>query len=568
LIEDFLQSVDLEFNVASRKRVPIEKWVQGIKLPTGPFSFKNHEFQEGILKESAPCQVLKKGSQLGVSEAEILRTIYGLLFGAYPQGCLYLFPTEKDVYDFGRARLNPLLLENQEIAKEVRDTESVSLKKVRKAMLYLRGARATSKIEGVKSMATQLLSIPVDRIVFDERDNMADDMIELALTRLGHSAVHEEIYLGTPSLPDFGVSKLYDESDQRVWEIKCSHCGAGTVLELEFPGCLAETQDGHVIRACLRCKAEIFPRDGRWVPQHPERSKDLVGFWISRLNSSFADLKKILATFQDPGIKNKAEFYNSTLALAYVSAENRLNPADVYSRCGQDLAAMNHPGPCCMGVDVGRELHVVIGFKPKEKQLQICHLARLSGFNDLHDLAQRFHVKCCVIDMEPELRKAREFAESEPYQVFLCDYQDSIVAGPAWDESRKLVRVNRTETCDATHDLINSGFLILPRRNEELEIFAKQACNIAKVLEEDQVTGSRQYRYRKLGEDHYRHALNYLWLASKRIRVYEADTPERALLKILQKQQEAEQGNYDPLTWGLNRASDDDELSKFRIDRR
>lgn len=38
LIEDFLQSVDLQFNVSSAKALPIERWVQGIKLPTGPFS--------------------------------------------------------------------------------------------------------------------------------------------------------------------------------------------------------------------------------------------------------------------------------------------------------------------------------------------------------------------------------------------------------------------------------------------------------------------------------------------------------------------------------------------------
>jgi hypothetical protein len=40
-------------------------------------------------------------------------------------------------------------------------------------------------------------------------------------------------------------------------------------------------------------------------------------------------------------------------------------------------------------------------------------------------------------------------------------------------------------------------------------------------LEEDPETGSREFRYRKLGEDHYRHALNYLYLASQRIRIAE-----------------------------------------------
>lgn len=131
-----------------------------------------------------------------------------------------------------------------------------------------------------------------------------------------------------------------------------------------------------------------------------------------------------------------------------------------------------------------------------------------------------------------------------------------MVTGPVWDEEKKLVKTNKTETCDATHDLVSSsGLLILPRRSEEIEIFGKQACNIAKVLEEDQETGSRQYRYRKLGEDHYRHALNYFWLAARRVRVCEQDTPEKALLRILANRQ---QDSYNPRTFGLDGTHDDD----------
>ena len=32
-------------------------------------------------------------------------------------------------------------------------------------------------------------------------------------------------------------------------------------------------------------------------------------------------------------------------------------------------------------------------------------------------------------------------------------------------------------------------------------------------------TGAKVYRYRKLGEDHYRHALNYFYLAAQKIQV-------------------------------------------------
>jgi hypothetical protein len=218
-----------------------------------------------------------------------------------------------------------------------------------------------------------------------------------------------------------------------------------------------------------------------------------------------------------------------------------------------------------MGVDVGSLLNVVVGFKPKDKQLQICYLARVSSFNDAHDIAQRFNVKYAVIDMEPELRKAREFAQAEPYPVSLCDYQDSIVTGPVWDEEKGLVKVNRTEICDTTHDLVSSsGLLILPRRSEEVEVFAKQCANIAKVLQEDPETGSREYRYQKLGDDHHRHALNYFYLASRRIGVCESkqDEMRRRLLELA----EETGGAYDPLRFGLDSGRDRGSYDPLRFD--
>ena len=48
-------------------------------------------------------------------------------------------------------------------------------------MLYLRGARATGKIEGIKKTSSSLKGIPVDRIVFDEVDEMDPAMVDLAL---------------------------------------------------------------------------------------------------------------------------------------------------------------------------------------------------------------------------------------------------------------------------------------------------------------------------------------------------------------------------------------------------
>jgi len=75
-------------------------------------------------------------------------------------------------------------------------------------------------------------------------------------------------------------------------------------------------------------------------------------------------------------------------------------------------------------------------------------------------------------------------------------------------------------------------------------------CNIAKVLQEDPETGSREYRYRKLGEDHYRHALNYFYLAS--IKVGIAESPEDYKIRRIREITEARGRDWKPLTWGLS----------------
>ena len=134
---------------------------------------------------------------------------------------------------------------------------------------------------------------------------------------------------------------------------------------------------------------------------------------------------------------------------------------------------------------------------------------------DLHDIARRFRVKRAVLDALPETRKAREFQAEESYQVYLCEYQHTI-SNVLWNDKTGIVKVNRTEICDGTHDLFKeAGVCEIPRRCAEVDMYAKQMCNIAKTLETDEETGSKAYRYiRRFGPDHYRHATNYFLMAA------------------------------------------------------
>lgn len=503
-----------------------------IKLVGGQFQLEGHEYQVDILQCNAKRQCARKATQMAFTETFVLKTLHHLRYKYYPLGVLYLFPTNDDVTDFSTSRFKPLIKDNpRSIGQYVRDTDRSNLKRIGDGYLYFRGARMTQEIRGKKT-STKLKAIPVDAVIADERDEMPDQAILMARGRMQHSAIQEEIYLGNPTIPDYGIDKLYNESDQRVWMIKCDKCGKHTCLELEFPNCLERRPDGKVIRLCQHCRdRELYPRNGTWVALSPDREKDMVGWWISHLNSVYVDPKDLLDAWEHPDT-DKQEFHNLNLGMAYIEAENRLTENDIYNICGLEPMQLSHHGPTAMGVDVGKFLHVVVGFRPNENSLEGLYFARVSSWNDVHDIAKRMNVACAVIDSEPELHKAREFQANEPYEVYLCQYYEKQKKAPAFDGKDGMVRINRTEICDSTHDLVTKpGRFSLPRRSRELTQYAKEMCNTVKVLQVDEATNSRRYNYISLGAgrpDHYRHATNYFLLASMRIPVYVSKEDEKA----------------------------------------
>ena len=463
---------------------------------------------------------MKKATQMVGTETHVLKTLHGLIHKKYPLGCLYLFPTGDDVSDFSSSRFQPLIIDNPgNVGIYVKDTNRTNLKRVGGAFLFFRGARLTQTVDGQKKSASKLKSIPVDKVIFDELDEMSPEAIPLALGRMKHSTVKEEVYLANPTIPDFGIDKIYNSSDQRVWMIKCQKCGKETCLELEFPDCLVRTTDNRVVRVCRHCGSEISPRHGHWVAQYPERTQDMVGRWISHLNSAYVDPKEVLDAFENPDM-DKADVYNLMLGMAYIDAENRLTKNQVFACCGNEPMLPGCTMQCAMGVDVGKHLHVVIGYKVNEYTARIVKLARVSDFNDVHDLAKRYNVQTAVFDLYPEERKIREFQAAEDFDVFGCDYLEDKRGPATWNYKDGVVRINRTEICDQSHTFLAEGDRVeLPRKNAEVEEYAKELINTAKVLQEDKETGKRVYRYKKLGADHYRHATNYFLLALEKIGV-------------------------------------------------
>ncbi|MHC4605283.1 MAG: phage terminase large subunit family protein [Planctomycetota bacterium] len=88
--------------------------LHSIRLQTGTFTFKDHEYQIEPMCFTGRRKCVMKGTQGGFTEDEVLDSLHGMRYKILPQGVLYLFPTTDDVGEFSKSRFNPLIAANHE----------------------------------------------------------------------------------------------------------------------------------------------------------------------------------------------------------------------------------------------------------------------------------------------------------------------------------------------------------------------------------------------------------------------------------------------------------------------
>jgi hypothetical protein len=504
-----------------------------IKLQNGIFSFKDHEFQKEPISSSPKRKCYMKSAQsFGATELEVLDDLHGMIYGEYPAGVAHLLPTDTQVQDFGKSRINLIIDSNKSaIGKFVksggRGTDTASLKKIRDGFLYLRSGRLSQKIGDTdEDTSSSTAGFPVDKVVFDEVDFMDSAVIEKYKGRMAHSKVQREVYLGNPSQDDFGIDKIFKQSDQRYWHRKCT-CGAWTCAELSFPSCVKIRPNGTGYIGCDKCGKEVAiwsgEGTGQWVAKYPEKSNYMYGYHLSQLTTVFNDPAEILADFVNPPNGNLADIYRQRLGRAYSNKEDKLRISDILACCGKDISPVSHTGPCAMGVDVGIIKHAVIGIRigdnpPRYELLRTC---KVKSFNDVYDLAKRYNVKSDVIDKMPYEDEARQYQKNSGHKTFLNQYQDNYAREYDFNDNTGVVKSDRTSIFDSGHRLLMGGYIRLPRQSPEVEEFARQCCNCAKFEEKDKRRGTVVYRYRPTGDEqeHFRNAFNYFLLAASGHRI-------------------------------------------------
>lgn len=90
-------------------RRDLAKWVVTETYINGKlYSFKDHEFQERILSDESQTAVIRKCSQVGMSETS-LRMALGLVSIMQNFSLIYVFPTASFSQMYVKTRLNPII---------------------------------------------------------------------------------------------------------------------------------------------------------------------------------------------------------------------------------------------------------------------------------------------------------------------------------------------------------------------------------------------------------------------------------------------------------------------------
>jgi hypothetical protein len=504
-------------------------WVHLNKLvlPNGPFTFKNHEYLIEPLSSNHQVEVEMKAAQGGFSIKETLVDLHGCIVGKFPQGVGYTMPTVDDVRKFSRTKFDPLIQQNpdsigQYVKAGGRGTDTADLKKVGNSFIHFVGTTLSRSIDGIKE-SSSLRSFSCDKIVCDELDMMDQAVVGKLRGRFGHSEIQQERYISNPTGENYGIHKMFKKSDQRYWHRLCPSCERYTAPELEFldkpERVIKRDKDGKGYIACKYCGAKLplycKKNDGvksQWIALHPDR--DVCGRQWGHLNSVFHDPYVLLQDYYDPPEGNFSDVMRYRLGFPHTSKEDQLRPSQVFECCSQEPMAQFSPGPCAMGVDVGIKKHIIIGVKTGKDRFEILKACTVMTWEEIHDLAKKFHVRSAGIDCRPDIDKAKEFQKAEPYRIWLCDYNVSRhISVYNYDNTNMIIKANRTEILDATHRLVASKSIVFPRQ-ELMGDVAEQLSDPFKQEFKNAKTGISEYRY--VGSnDHYRHALNYFYLAAR-----------------------------------------------------
>lgn len=500
--------------------------IMGQPFP-GPWSFKYHPWIREMHDAEEEMIVGQKGAQLAFTECVLNKAFFNI--DVKGVSVLYVLPANTpDASDFSKARFDPALELSPHLSKLFSHVKNIGHKRAGSANLYIRGSRSRS----------QLKSIPVGFIVLDEVDEMQQANVPLAFERAAGQINKQVFMVSTPTIDLYGINEYFQRSTQDSYFFNCPFCGVFT--KLEFPECLVITAesivDSSITGSYLKCKEcghqlnhktkHEWLAKGVWIPAFPGRN--IRGFHISQLYSSTVKPSDLAASYlrAQTNPADEQEFWNSKLGLTHVVEGARVTQSNI-NACKSEIKKVDQSPRgsfVTMGVDVGKWLHYEIDqwFFDDTKittdinlvaTARILHEGKVQHFEDLDTLMGQYSVGFCVIDANPERRKALEFAHRHFGRVKMCFYARGI--------NTKIIHLHADDECTFNVDRTSWLDLSLGRiRRKAIQIpqdisveWTDQVKALVRIYKKDSDDNAVGVYVKGNEDDHFAHSRNYAEMA-------------------------------------------------------
>ena len=537
-------NIDIRMQPLKRKKLKPGSWAVKYRTIRGnKFSFKQHPYQKAIINDMHPKQVVCKAAQLGISEIMLTKVFW---FGDYSIGgpsakIIYTFPTFNDMLTYSAARIPPIIQESA-IIKEcdygfddvvineeehppyiqtMMVTDSAKMKRIRDTFLFLKGTMGDNSA----------ISIDSDWNIHDEVNFSNQGILNKFKSRIGASKLAWEYNFSTPTIPEYGVSKMYNNSDQRCWFIKCPHCGKSYEMDFEknvfrLPSQLASKQGRKYIYRCHHCGNEITDKtrtNGQFVALSPS-VKSLRGYHLTKMLNPRISADALIESKN--GYRRKADFYNFDLGMPYSEkttalTKEVLEPLKRTLGYEYDMRGFASPEDyAVMGVDQGDTLWVEISVKDKDTgkpKIIYCEKVDYTDYDDedpfqrLPELMERYNIWVCVIDALPNKNSSRWFKNKylKDNRVYMAYYTRTKDGDVTTNDKDGVVNIDRTETFKYTFNRIYNGEIAIPVGADIMEIWEEHMTNLKKETVENEDTGDVSEMFVKTGPDHFNHAHLY-----------------------------------------------------------
>lgn len=394
-----------------------------------------------------------------------------------------------------------------------------------------------------------------DCVIVDEYDQCDPDNIAKAQDRLKESPYPQFFRISNPDMPSTGIAALFEHTDQRHWNHRCTRCGESqpidwflNVVERDEAGRWRprdrerenDPELGDIRPVCRRCHQpwERSALGGRWVAANPGAERR--GYHLSRLDVLHDPIRGLFREFMQAQGDSRLlkRFFNSNLGLPWENDATSLS---------QEILDQASTGPelddvggealeqlvVVAGIDVGAVFHFQVDVveatdimgRPVRRTIWACTLPTPEA---VEAALAAYRVRVAVIDAGPELHTTAKLRDTMAIpgknrkwctRVWLCRFNPKPVVndtrfGLRINDDADAVGVNRTDLLDAALDDLRSSDPkrhVLPEDISGVPGYSEQMRKLRRKLNEK----GTAYEWAGNKPDHYRLVDSYAAVAAE-----------------------------------------------------